>query len=125
MLLCLTCAQAAAQRGEVETRKRRAAAQPSDEQPRSRLGAAARWPLQRGCACVGRKVLVPAHLWPDYTCDEHGGDGWEAQVTRCVRGRATVRFLHAKDAQGDSYPDEHLDVSVLTPLASPRAAMPL
>ena len=72
--------------------------------------------LQRGAASAGRRVLVPAALWPDYACDEHGGEGWEAEVQRCVRGRATVRFVHARDAQGNRYPDEHLDISQLTPL---------
>ena len=65
---------------------------------------------------MGRRVLVPASLWPDYACDEHGGEGWEAQVLRCAQGRATVRFLHARDPDGKTYPDEHLDIAQLVPL---------
>jgi hypothetical protein len=80
------------------------------------LGPAYRKPLQRGQACVGRLVLVPAKLWPDYSCDEHGGEGWEAQVRRCANGRATVKFLHARDAEGNEYPDEHLSIEQLVPL---------
>jgi hypothetical protein len=82
----------------------------------SRLAPAYRKPLQRGQACVGRLVLVPASIWPDYSCDEHGGEGWEARVRRCAYGRATVHFLHARDSAGKGYPDEHLSVDQLIPL---------
>ena len=51
----------------------------------------------RGTAnnAVGRIVLVPADLWPHYTCDEHDGLGWEAEVRSASSVTALVRFLHA------------------------------
>ena len=60
--------------------------------------------------------MVPASLWPDYACDEFGGEGWLAQVRCCVRGQATVRFVHARDAEGKVYPDEHLSIDQLVPV---------
>ena len=27
----------------------------------------------------GERFLVPASIWPDYDCKEHGGAGWEVQ----------------------------------------------
>ena len=38
---------------------------------------------------TGQKVLVPATLWPDYECSEHGGAGWEATVVRIKGGNVT------------------------------------
>jgi hypothetical protein len=66
--------------------------------------------------CVGRHVLVPAHVWPSYTCDEHDGRGWEAVVLRHSRGAATVRFLHAATARGMPYADAQLQLTVLHPI---------
>ena len=80
------------------------------------VAAAPARPLTTGRAAVGRRVLVPVACWPDYACDEHGGEGWEAVITRCSRGVATVRFVHARDPDGHAYPVERLSVSQLTPL---------
>ena len=80
------------------------------------VAAAPARPLTTGRAAVGRRVLVPVACWPDYACDEHGGEGWEAVITRCSRGVATVRFVHARDPDGRAYPVERIAVSQLTPL---------
>ena len=64
---------------------------------------------------LGRQVLVPASLWPDYSCSEHEGAGWSA-VVRQVERRASavlVSFSHARDSQGRAYPDEWLELASL------------
>ena len=33
----------------------------------------------------GRSVLIPASEWPEYPCDEHGGEGWRATVVSVDR----------------------------------------
>ena len=65
---------------------------------------------------IGRLVLVPKDLWPDYACDEHGGLGWEAMVIRADRDWAKVNFLHAKDECGREHRDVYLQLSALRPL---------
>jgi hypothetical protein len=66
--------------------------------------------------CCGRHVLVPAHVWPSYPCDEHDGRGWEAIVLRNTQRAATVRFLHATTSRGMPYEDAQLQLSALHPL---------
>ena len=72
-------------------------------------------PLGGGRADEGRRVLVPASVWPDWPCDEGSGVGWLAQITRCRRRRATVRFLLTVDDSGRHY-TEHLATDVLQPV---------
>ena len=65
----------------------------------------------------GRRVLVPASLWPDYTCHEHGGRGWDAVVHSVKRGAATVRFSTLRHDDGSRDKSAYyLDVSALEPL---------
>ena len=54
-------------------------------------------------ALVGRRVLVPASLWPTYRCREYNGRGWEATVSRATRTSATVRFVRATARNGMPY----------------------
>ena len=49
---------------------------------------------------VGRRVLVSASRWPQYTCREHGGTGWEATISSVTRATAVVRFSFATTADG-------------------------
>ena len=67
-------------------------------------------PLTGTRADESRRVLVPRDLWPDYECNEHEGEGWEAVIQRCTRRRTTVRFVDS------AFGDEHLAVAVLRPL---------
>ena len=54
---------------------------------------------------VGRRVLVPSSMWPEYACDDSGGEGWEGLVLRAEHvwsgsrweASALVHFLHARD----------------------------
>ena len=54
-------------------------------------------------------------LWPEWECDERDGDGWVAEVKQCLRGRATVRCVHAADDDGRAY-EADLDCKVLRPV---------
>ena len=65
---------------------------------------------------VGRRVLIPAETWPDETCLEHDGAGWEATVERCSTRGATVSFSNARTARGRRYGDVQLKLSALQPL---------
>ena len=64
---------------------------------------------------VGRRVMVPASLWPDWPCEEFAGRGWLAIIERSLRSRATVRFLVAHDDAGRPFV-EHLSTEVLCPV---------
>ena len=67
---------------------------------------------------VGRSVLVPILPgWESYPCNEHGGRGWTARIvaTRAHK-HVSLRFLHARDAEGRKYPDHSLPLAVLQQL---------
>ena len=73
-------------------------------------------PLPTTQDCVGRRVLIPSHLWPTYECDENLGRGWTATIINYSRGTAMVRFSHATDGRGIPYADERLLASTLIPI---------
>ena len=73
-------------------------------------------PLPGSQDCVGRRVLVPRHVWPDYSCDENDERGWTAHIVGYSRGAATIRFAHATDERGLPYPDERLQIGALAPI---------
>ena len=67
---------------------------------------------------VGRRALVPAGMWPTYTCTERDGAGWEVEVT-VVDKRASavlVSFAVARDASGKRWAREWLTFESLQPL---------
>ena len=70
--------------------------------------------------CVGRRVLVPAALWPSLRCSENAGAGWSAMVTRwdarSTPPGAVVAFTDAVDERGLSYEDVTLQLGALKPL---------
>ena len=72
-------------------------------------------PLTGSSRDVGRRVMVPASLWPDWPCEEFEGRGWLAVIERSLRSRATVRFLVAHDDAGRPFV-EHLSTEVLCPV---------
>ena len=57
-------------------------------------------------------------MWPDYSCSEHDGRGWEVVVDQVERraGAALVNFTTARDACGKRYTREWLRLELLTPL---------
>ena len=77
---------------------------PSDQRPLTRANA------------VGRRVLVPRELWPDYPCDERGGTGWVGQVLACKSWGARVAFVHATSSSGLPFADAELQLEALHPL---------
>ena len=75
---------------------------------------------------LGRDVLVPRAMWPDYPCEECGGEGWLAQVVRvrvCTRGvAALVEFRHVCDEHGRRFANEWLELCLLEPRSRARVA---
>ena len=69
-------------------------------------------------AAVGRHALVPASIWPTYTCSEHDGRGWEVLIRHTdKRIRAVlVSFVADRNAAGKRYPKEWLLLESLLPL---------
>ena len=65
--------------------------------------------------CVGRRVLVPAPLWPDLACTENGGAGWTAIIVASSRGAVTAHFTDALTARGLPYADVRLQLASVTP----------
>ena len=65
---------------------------------------------------VGRRVLIPRHVWPRYACTEHGGRGWEATDVSATGVTVVVEFAHATDATGRSYQNERLPYHSVEPL---------
>ena len=65
---------------------------------------------------VGRRVLVPAELYPQYDCGEQGGVGWEALVVRSTATTAVVHYVSARTADGRPYADDRLPLSRLKPI---------
>ena len=65
---------------------------------------------------VGRRVLVPAELYPQYHCDEQSGVGWEARVVRTTATTAVVHYVSARTADGRPYADDRLPLSRLQPI---------
>ena len=64
----------------------------------------------------GDDVVVPAELWPAYSCRELGGAGWTATVSRVHKSTARVSFLLARTRDGRPYQDELLPLSALRTL---------
>jgi len=69
-----------------------------------------------GAPMPGDDVVVPAELWPAYSCRELGGAGWTATVTRVHASTARVSFLLARTRDGRPYQDELLPLSALRTL---------
>ena len=65
---------------------------------------------------MGRRVLIPRHVWPRYACTEHGGRGWEATVVSATGVTVVVEFAHATDATGRGYQNERLPYHLVEPL---------
>ena len=69
-------------------------------------------------SAVDRRALVPPSVWPDYTCSERDGSGWEVIIDQVdKRAKAVlVRFVYARDQVGKRYSREWLKLASLTPL---------
>ena len=62
---------------------------------------------------IGCPVLVPRALWPSYTCNENGGNGWSGAIVSFCGSTAVVKFTSAATATGQRYEDERLPLSSL------------
>ena len=60
----------------------------------------------------GAEMAVCRTMWPDYPCDELGGQGWRVLVLSATPAAATIRFLHAR-ARGRRYEDVRIQTSSL------------
>ena len=65
---------------------------------------------------VGRRALAPHAMWPDYTCAEHQGKGWEVIILKLQDSVATIAFLYATTARGLPYEDVQVQLDALAPL---------
>jgi len=89
--------------------------QPSRTQPQrpTFVGPPARLQPLPGIMRPGDAVVVPASLWPAYTCRELGGAGWTATVRRVHTSTARVSFDIAQTRDGRPYEDELLPLDEL------------
>ena len=62
-------------------------------------------------------VVVPADLWPAYSCRELGGAGWAATIRRVHASTARVSFNVAQTRDGRPYEDELLPLDELRVVA--------
>ena len=96
--------------------------------PRKRTRAASRAPPARPSPppplppltidnAIDRRAIVPAHVWPSYTCDEHEGAGWEVRVDQVDKriSAVLISFVNARDSRGAPYAREWLKFESLTP----------
>ena len=77
------------------------------------VGPPARLQPLPGTMRPGDTVVVPASLWPAYTCRELGGAGWTATVRRVHTSTARVSFDIAQTRDGRPYEDEPLPLDEL------------
>jgi hypothetical protein len=66
--------------------------------------------------CVGRRVMVPQHTFPNYVCSENDGQGWTGVIVKVTRSAATVRYTEATTTRGIPYEDVQLQLTALTPI---------
>ena len=65
---------------------------------------------------VGRRVLVPAEVYPKERCSEQQGQGWECMVIASSLLTARVRFTLARTSDGRPYEAERLPLALLQPM---------
>ena len=82
-------------------------------QPPARISSPVRLQPLTGTPQTGDAVVVPASLWPAYSCNELGGAGWTATVSRVHRSTARVHFDLARTRDGRPYEDELLPLDEL------------
>ena len=88
---------------------------PSRAQPRrpTHIGPPAVLRPLPGTPLPGDAVVVPASLWPAYSCKELGGAGWTATVAHVHKFTARVSFDLARTRDGRPYEPELLPLDQL------------
>ena len=81
------------------------------------VGPPARLQSLPGTMQPGDSVVVPADLWPAYSCRELGGAGWAATIRRVHASTARVSFDVAQTRDGRPYEDELLPLNELRVVA--------
>ena len=66
---------------------------------------------------TGRVALVPRSRYPNESCSEHDGRGWEVLIISATSQTAVVRFLFARTARGQRYEDTREPLHLLEPLS--------
>ena len=73
-------------------------------------------PAATDTALQGKRCLVPAEVWPEEPCAEHGGEGWEGRIISRRGGTSLVQLCHCVTAQGGRFAPVRLLTKVLRPL---------
>lgn len=58
--------------------------------------------------------IIPAEMWPNETCGEHGGKGWEVEIIKKKGKYSRVRFVGDND--GTKYENEWVETKRLAPV---------
>ena len=58
-------------------------------------------------------VAVMREAWPSYACHELGGRAWQAVAVARAKGRAVVRFTHARTRDGRRYENASISLAML------------
>ena len=69
------------------------------------------------------RYLIPREHWPNETCVEHAGRGWEVTIVKRHRDWALCRFSFARDGEGRPYMDEWRRFADLLPVESGESAL--
>ena len=85
-------------------------------EPEPTIGAPADESLSAGTA-----VAVLREAWPSYACHELGGQAWQASVVARARGRAIVKFTHARTRDGRRYENANIGLVLLRLLDEARS----
>ena len=79
-------------------------------------GATEQPPADSDAAAQGERCLVPAEVWPEEPCSEHGGEGWEGCTLSRRGDTSLVQLCHCVTAQGGRFAPVRLLTKVLRPL---------
>jgi hypothetical protein len=62
--------------------------------------------------------MVPAHVWPEESCSEHDGAGWEVTIRQADKHvhAVLVHFVHARDTRGRRFASEWLKFDAVSQL---------
>ena len=86
-------------------------------------------PAQAPTDAPRERQLVPREMWPDYSCTEHNGKGWEVEITETSKDKryGRCRFIKNTDPNGRPFFSEWIELARLLPLGTtedPAASSP-
>ena len=65
-----------------------------------------------GAPSPGTELALPRAMWPNYPCEELGGQGWKVLVLKASSATTLVRFIHAR-SRNRHYEDTRVPTSSL------------